>query len=41
MIENEDMEDIWYPKIYIGNSITIQNPVSSTDQGFYGHRFNG
>ena len=25
----EDMEDVWYPRIYVGNSIKIQSLVSS------------
>ena len=31
LIENKYMVDIWYPKIYIANSVTTQSLVSHTD----------
>ena len=31
LIEKEDMEDIWYPEIYIANSVTVQILISHTD----------
>ena len=31
LIKNENMVDIWYPKIYIANSVTIQSLISHTD----------